>query len=217
MAKLNIETIPLGLIETNCYLVWPEAESVCWIIDPGGDPTPVVEIMAAKALRLEKIVITHGHFDHFLGTRELKAQFPTVPIAIHASDAAVMPDAKLNMSALFLGRGISCPPADEYLQDGQELKLGTLTFQVIHTPGHAPGGICLYCPECDPKVLFAGDLIFAGGGVGRTDFPRSSTEQLWESIAKIFRMVPEATTVYSGHGPTTTIGEEKEYLGRNQL
>jgi len=209
MAQLHVETIPMGPIETNCYLVWPEGRRECWVIDPGGLPTPVIKRIEKEKLEPKMIVITHGHWDHFLGNRCLKDRFPEAQIAIHELDASVLPDPEKNMSLSFIGKSILSPPADRRLKDGDELALGEFKFQVIHAPGHCPGLICLYCPEA--KTLFAGDLIFAGGGVGRTDLPRSSPRQLEESLKKIFDRLPDDTTVYSGHGPATTIGDERQY------
>ncbi|MFA5864032.1 MAG: MBL fold metallo-hydrolase [Phycisphaerae bacterium] len=213
MTKLNIETFPIGPIQTNCYLVWPEKENVCWIIDPGGLGGAIIKIIEAEKLQPQMLIVTHGHWDHFLGNRGLKDKFPKLPIAIHQADADVLPDANANMSLSFIGKSILSPPADVLLHDGDELNLGSLHFKVIHTPGHSPGGICLYCSDAEEKVLFAGDLIFAGGGVGRTDLPKSSSRQLYESISKIFETLPEETIVYPGHGPSTTLGEEKKILG----
>ncbi len=211
MPTLNIETIPLGLIQTNCFILWPENEVPCWIVDPGGLPGPILKIIEAKKLRPEMIINTHGHWDHFMGNRCLKDKFPDIPLAIHEADADVLPDPDKNLSLALIGKAIFSPPADRFLKDGDELKLGSLAFKVIHTPGHTPGGVCLYCAKA--KTVIVGDLIFADGGVGRTDFPKASQEQLMASITRLFEMLPEDTAVYPGHGPSTTIGEEKANLG----
>jgi hydroxyacylglutathione hydrolase len=211
MTLLNIESRPLGPIQTNCYLIWPVKENCCWIIDPGGPPGPILKIIEAKKLCPEMIINTHGHWDHFEGNQDLKDKYPTIPIAIHESDSDVLPDPDKNLSRFLMGKAISSPPADLFLKDGDSLKLGSLEFTVIHTPGHTPGGVCLYCAQA--QAVIVGDLIFAGGGVGRTDFPRASAKQLAESIEKLFKLVPDQTAVYSGHGPATTIGDEKANLG----
>jgi glyoxylase-like metal-dependent hydrolase (beta-lactamase superfamily II) len=211
MSLLNIETIPLGPIQTNCFILWPEGESSCWIVDPGGLPGPILKIIDATNLRPEMIINTHGHWDHFMGNRSLKDKFPDLPLAIHEADADVLPDSDKNLSLFLIGKEIVSPPANRFLKDGDELPLGSLMFKVIHTPGHTPGGVCLYCAKA--KTVIVGDLIFAGGGVGRTDFPGASQKQLTESITKLFVLLPEDTTVYPGHGPSTTIGEEKANLG----
>lgn len=212
MINLNIETFPMGPIRTNCYLVWPENSKSCWIIDPGGSPEPLIHAIEAHGLEPQMILLTHGHWDHFIGNAELKTRYPQARIAIHRADAEVLPDAQKNMSLDFVGMSIVSPPAEVELQDGDHLELGSVTFNVIHTPGHTPGSICLYSPETQTPVVFVGDLIFAGGGVGRTDLPQSSTADLYNSIAKLFKLVPDKTVVYSGHGPSTTIGEERSCL-----
>lgn len=212
MIDLNIETFPMGPIRTNCYLVRPENSKSCWIIDPGGSPEPVINSINAHQLEPEMIIMTHGHWDHFIGVADLKAQYPNAQIGIHDADADALPDAELNMSESFLGMKIISPPADVILQDGDHLQLGSVGFKVIHTPGHTPGGICLYSPDTKTPVVFVGDLIFADGGVGRTDLPKSSTAQLYTSISKLFRMLPDEALVYSGHGASTTIGKERSCL-----
>jgi glyoxylase-like metal-dependent hydrolase (beta-lactamase superfamily II) len=211
MINLNVETFPMGPIRTNCYLVWPENSKKCWVIDPGGSPEAVINSIQAHQLEPEMIILTHGHWDHFIGNADLKVKYPDAQIAIHRADAEVLPDANKNLSVVF-GMKIVSPPAEVILQDGDHLQLDTVGFKVIHTPGHAPGGVCLYSPDTTKPTVFVGDLIFAGGGVGRTDLPHGSTAQLYTSIAKLFKMLPDETIVYSGHGPSTTIGEERPYL-----
>jgi glyoxylase-like metal-dependent hydrolase (beta-lactamase superfamily II) len=210
--KLNIEVFPLGPINTNALLVWPENAQSCWIVDPGGDPSEIIERIEELKLKPEMIVLTHGHWDHFGGNASLKKKYPAIKIAIHQADAEVLPDARKNMSQAFVGYDIVSPPADVLLKDGDKLKLDGISFQIIHTPGHTPGGICIYSADADEKVVFAGDLIFAGGGVGRTDLPHGSTAQLYSSIARLFKTVDEKAVVYPGHGPATTMDREKAYL-----
>ncbi len=211
MSLINIKAFPLGPIQTNCYLIWPVNETCCWIIDPGGPPGPVVKMIENERIHPEIIINTHGHWDHFEGNRALKDKFPDTPIAVHEADADLLPDPDKNLSRFLMGRPISSPPAEIFLKDGDELYLGTLGFKVIHTPGHTPGGVCLYCAQAG--IVIVGDLIFAGGGVGRTDFPRASAKQLAESIEKLFKTAPDETLVYPGHGPATTLGDEKTLLG----
>ncbi len=210
MTKLNIETFPLGPIQTNCYLVWTDNSPDCWIIDPGGQPHAILKRIESLKLQPQMLILTHGHCDHFIGNRDLKTKFPNLIIAIHEADADVLPDDNKNLSVLFLRRSVMSPPADRLLHDGDVLTLVDMKFKVIHTPGHTPGCICLYCANADTKVLFTGDLIFAGGGVGRTDLPNSSTRKLCESITRIFNEIPGETIIYPGHGPATTIHNERK-------
>lgn len=210
MTQLLVETIPLGPIQTNCYVIHPESANVCWIIDPGGLPKPVIERIEAKNLQPEMLIVTHGHWDHFIGNRCLKDRWPQLPIAIHETDAPALPDPNVNLSLSFLGRFIKSPEADRLLRDGDRLALGNLELEVIHTPGHCPGSICLYCDQI--PAAFVGDLIFAGGGVGRTDLPHSSTEQLYESIQRFLTRIRPETTLYPGHGPPTSAEQERSLL-----
>ena len=207
MSKLSIETIVVGPIATNCYIVWPQGSTSCWIIDPGGLGGKIIKAVEKHALTPEMIIITHGHWDHFIGNRAVKKHWPKTPIAAHPDDAPALPDPNVNLSMSFLGQLVKSPPADQFLTHGQMLHLGDCEFEVIHTPGHSPGGVCLYCKT--EKTAFVGDLIFAGGGVGRTDLPRASTEQLYQSIDLFFSKVDPDTTIYPGHGPTTSALSEK--------
>ncbi len=207
-AKMNIETLVIGPIQTNCYILWQDGQKNCWIIDPGGLAKSIVRKLNELNLIPEKIIITHGHWDHFIGNRGLKKQYPDAQILIHKEDASMLPDAQRNMSISFLGKSIFSPPADNFPEDNDILELADLKFKVIHTPGHSPGSICLYCKHTNS--LFSGDLIFADGGVGRTDLPASSHNDLIASINKIFSIIPDDTIIYPGHGPETTIAREKE-------
>lgn len=210
MSKLVVKTYPMGPIQVNTYLVWAEGSKGCWVIDPGGLPKPLLAEIGKNDLVLEKIVNTHGHWDHFMGNTALKEACPQASIAIHLMDAMALVSADVNLSQAFVGKAVTSPPAEEFLDDGATLMLGDLTFSVIHTPGHSPGGVCLYCAEA--KTAFVGDLIFAGGGVGRTDLPMGSPAQLYNSIEKFLHMVTPDTTFYPGHGPSTIASEEKIML-----
>jgi glyoxylase-like metal-dependent hydrolase (beta-lactamase superfamily II) len=212
MIELNIETLPLGPIQTNCYIVWPKGESDCWIIDPGGLSGPIEKIIDEKNLTPKMLLITHGHWDHFLGNRCIKQKYPEMILAIHTDDAPVLPDADKNMSLTFIGKSIISPPADKLLNDGDNLTLGSAVFEVVHTPGHCPGSVCYFCSNSEPNVAFVGDLVFAGGGVGRTDLPNCSEKKLQESIRKIFTKFPAETILYPGHGRSTTVKREKQLL-----
>jgi glyoxylase-like metal-dependent hydrolase (beta-lactamase superfamily II) len=207
MAALRVETIVVGPIQTNCYVVWPEGQNRCWIIDPGGLPSPITAVVKQYCLEPQMLVITHGHWDHFVGNRCLKNRWPNLSIAVHEMDAPALPDPGVNLSVSLFGKLIKSPPADRLLKDGEHLSLGEFDFEVIHTPGHSPGSVCLYCPG--QQVVFVGDLIFEGGGVGRTDLPHGSTEELYRSIEKLFRRIAPETIIYPGHGPKSRADRER--------
>lgn len=210
MSSLRVETIEMGPIQTNCHVVWAEGDAACWIVDPGGPPKPAIRLIEREGLTPALIVITHGHWDHFLGNKGLKDRWPDVPIAIHQVDAPALDDPNVNASMSFLGRLVKSPPADRLLADGDRLTLGNAEFQVMSTPGHSPGSVCLYCHS--ERIAFVGDLIFAGGGVGRTDLPRGSESDLYASIDAFLGQAHPETILYSGHGPATRADRERALL-----
>lgn len=191
---MKIHTVVVGPIDTNCYIVEDEASREAIVIDPGGEAGKITGFLEKHPLRIKAIVITHGHFDHIGANRELKEK-TRAPILMHESDV------------FGLSAGGS-PPADRFLKDKDNFEVGGLKFEVIHTPGHTPGGISLYCEK--EKVIFSGDTLFAGD-YGRTDLPYSSGEDMAGSLKKLLRLPPE-TKVYPGHGRPTTIGNEQELL-----
>jgi hydroxyacylglutathione hydrolase len=202
-ADIFIETIPVGGIETNCYLIGDDKEAI--LIDPGEDASKIIAMIKKRNVKIAKIVITHGHIDHIGAVTELK-QFAGAPVLIHAEDAIMLTDAMANLSAVFEMPFVA-DPADGFLKDGDVVNSGDVNLKVLFTPGHTPGGISLY--EANAGVVFTGDALFAGS-IGRTDFPLSSHEQLIEAIQEKLLSLPNETIVYPGHGPQTTIGEEEE-------
>ncbi len=187
-----IHTLPVGELETNCYLVEDEKSREVLIIDPGDEAPKILKVLRERKLKPLYIINTHGHPDHASGNLELKEKIQ-IPILIHEFDASMLS---------FIGS----PKADRFLKDGDQINLGGLTFKVLHTPGHTPGSISLYSEV--EKVLFSGDTLFAGG-IGRIDLPYSSPKDMAPSLKKLLSLPPE-TKVYPGHGGTTTIGEERK-------
>jgi glyoxylase-like metal-dependent hydrolase (beta-lactamase superfamily II) len=200
---LIVDTLPVGPLQTNCYLVGCEQTHLGAVMDPGGDPAVILSAIERRGLTLEVILLTHAHFDHIGGLAELAAA-THAQVALHPDDLPLF-HAK-GGAAMF---GIFLPPSPEpdlALSAGQVIKVGTLRFDVLHTPGHTPGHVTFYEPTA--KAAFDGDVLFMQG-IGRTDFPGSSYQQLMESIRNKLFMLPDDTTIYPGHGPATTVGDEK--------
>jgi len=192
----------VGPLQTNCYIVGCEDTKEGAIIDPGGDAKAILAEVERLGLKIEYVINTHGHFDHILDNKEV-VKATGAPLAIHSADAPMLTKGG---GALFFGiMGKSSPPADTILDEGQVLTLGNIELQVLHTPGHSPGSICLYSEE--EGVLFDGDVLF-NMGMGRYDLPGGDYRILMESIKRLLTL-PDDTTVYPGHGPATTIGRER--------
>ncbi|MBN1980070.1 MAG: MBL fold metallo-hydrolase [Chitinivibrionales bacterium] len=206
---MKIDMIVLGDLEANCYcLRKSEKQKKCLIIDPGLQPEPLIRFLKANHYEPVSIILTHGHVDHIGGVESLREFWPTVEVAIHKNDANMLRDPALNLSTL-AGTMVQARPAEVLLDDNlQYFTAAGLRFQILHTPGHSPGGICLYSAK--DQVLFAGDTLFAGS-VGRTDFTGGSYETLIESITTKLLTLPERTTVYPGHGPQTSLEAEKRF------
>ena len=198
-----IVTLPVGMIQTNCYIVGCDETKECAIIDPGGHPGRILAEVERRGLKVKVILNTHGHFDHTDANGAL-VQATGAPLAIHPEDRPLLEAS--GGAALFGVYANTSPPPDLELHEGDELEVGHLRFQVLHTPGHTPGHVCFYAAE--QKVLFDGDVLFYQG-VGRADLPGGDWLQLLDSIQRVLMVLPEDTVVYSGHGPATTIGEEK--------
>ncbi|MCU0705732.1 MAG: MBL fold metallo-hydrolase [Fimbriiglobus sp.] len=191
----------------NSYVVWADGGAEAFVIDPGFDPEAIAEVLHTNRLHLAGIVCTHGHVDHIAGNQGLKRRFPDAPILIGRIDAPMLTDPALNLSGNW-GFDITSPPADRLLDDGDQITVAGIGMGVRHIPGHSPGHVVFVLHGETPPVVFGGDVLFAGG-VGRTDFPGGSFHDLRLGIhTKLFDL-PDATKVLPGHGPPTTIGEEK--------
>jgi len=201
--------IPLvvGNLATNCYVVGDPETKKGIIIDPGGHAERIMDAVERENLEIVAIVDTHGHFDHVLDNEAVK-QATGAPIAIHPADAPMLTDPKkgFGVFAMFFGGLRGGPPADVLLNEGDEVRFGNQVLKVVHTPGHSQGSISLV----GDGVVFSGDALFQGS-IGRTDFPGGDYQQLIDSIRTRILTLPDDTVVYSGHGPATTVGDEKRH------
>ena len=199
-----LESLVVGDLQMNCYIFGCAATRQAVIIDPGGDAEQIISAVAEVGATIKMILLTHGHYDHIAGLREVKQHF-NCPVLIHVADEEALTNPMVNLSAL-TGANITCEPAEQILDDGDQVAVGNLRLEVIHTPGHTPGGVCFRYG----KVVFGGDVLFQGS-IGRTDLPGGSFEDLERSIISRLYVLPDDTTIYPGHGEPTTIGFEKKH------
>ena len=206
---MKVKILVVGQLATNCYLVFEEKTKKCFIVDPGDDSDYIIREIKDLGLRPQAILATHGHFDHVLGATELKLAFK-IPFYLHQADLFLLKRAAATAQYFtgFKAEPVILP--DDYLVEGQILKAGNLTFQVLETPGHTPGSVTFLTNDRYPKTLFVGDLLFAQGGYGRTDLEGGNEAKLKNSIKKIFALGKEAI-IYPGHGQATTTAKEKKY------
>jgi glyoxylase-like metal-dependent hydrolase (beta-lactamase superfamily II) len=197
-------SLPTGPLEVNCYLVGCEETGKAAVIDPGGNVNSILELLRQHDLTLVMVINTHGHFDH-IGANQSLLEKTGCELAIHQDDAPLLQRAAEH-AALFGLNTSRSPEPTRLLKDGDVIELGNLSFKVIHTPGHSPGGICLHVDNC----LFVGDTLFCGS-IGRTDLPGGNHQQLISNIKNKLLCLADETKVYPGHGPATTIGQEKRH------
>ena len=200
---LHIQTFTLGQWQTNCYVL--SVDKSCWIVDAGFDPEPMLDAIDRQGLTVEQVVLTHAHLDHIAGLHTVRHRYPDVPILVHADEEGFLTDTRLNLSAAIIDPVVA-PEATGLLHHGEQLELNGVVFEVRHTPGHSPGGITLV--QLDNAVAIVGDTLFAGS-IGRFDFPTSDGPRLMQSINDKLMTLPDDTKVLPGHGPATTIGQER--------
>jgi hydroxyacylglutathione hydrolase len=199
------EVFPVGLLQCNCSIVGDEVSREAVVIDPGDEIERVQEILARHKLKVKGIIVTHGHIDHIGGLEKLKRETGAAAM-MHEADFPMYRD--LGGLASLLG---VAPPGvvdvDQFLKAGDTVRWGSLAFDVLHTPGHSPGSLSLHLTGDAPRI-FSGDTLF-NGSIGRTDLWGGSFEQILKSIHDSLLPFPDETAVYPGHGPATTIGDER--------
>jgi glyoxylase-like metal-dependent hydrolase (beta-lactamase superfamily II) len=201
---MEIKKLSLGQIGTNCYVIWDENSKEAAVIDPGFVDQRIMAIINQNMLNVKYILLTHGHFDHIGGVKEIK-NLTGAKVFIHEDEKDSLVDPQKNLSYL-TGISIAQDPADGFLLDGDELFLGDLKIDVIYTPGHSKGGVSFLAKD----TLFSGDALF-NTSIGRTDFSGGDPKELLESIRSKLFVLNDAVKVLPGHGENTTIGYEKKY------
>lgn len=202
---MKVERFTTGIFSTNCYLVSNTETKEAVIVDPAAYPMKLQDRIRTEGLKVVAVLLTHGHFDHILGIDDVLKNFD-VPVYLHKDDEETINSVYLNLSRSYTG-GYTFGGSN-YIEDGQVLELAGYKFQVIHTPGHTPGGACYYIES--EGTLFSGDTLFANS-VGRTDFENGCTSDLVRSIKEKLFQLPDDVLVYPGHMGETTIGHEKKY------
>lgn len=200
--SFSVETLVVGPIEENCYVLQDEVTGQGLIIDPGDNGQEILAYVQDSGIKVQLIVNTHGHWDH-IGAVDFLREKLGVKLAIHAADAGMLSLSAEEMAAYSVFAGKK-QPAEILLQDGDTVNFGESSLKVVHTPGHTEGGICLYGGGC----LFCGDTIFAGS-VGRTDLPGGNYDSIIHSVNDKLAWVEDEVKVYPGHGPATTMGRER--------
>ena len=203
-SRLQVERLVVGPLESNCYIAWDNNAKQGVIIDPGEDAQIILRKVKELGIGIKYILATHGHFDHVGAVaglkKELKAEF-----LAHKDDFFFIEEGE--NAARRWGFIIEQPPKpDRFIEDGDTIEVGNYELEVLHTPGHSPGGVSFL----HNRMVFGGDTLFQSS-IGRTDFRKGSFEELEKSIKTRLYTLPDDTIVYTGHGPTTTIGEEKRY------
>ncbi len=203
-SEVIVDSTVVGSVGTNCYIVHRRDSDRCVVIDPGEDGARISRFIKGNQLILEDILLTHGHFDHILGVSELVSGSGG-RVCIYEGEKTLLGDAGMNVSNM-AGRPVGLR-ADVLLKDGQVYEAAGMKFQVIHTPGHTKGSCCYYLEQ--EKMLFCGDTLFFES-IGRADLPTGNSRELLATLRDKVLVLPDDVKVYTGHGPVTGIGYEKE-------
>ena len=203
--KILVGHFVVGEVQTNCYFMYREGSDETIVVDPGDKGREIGQTLTYRGLKVKLILLTHAHFDHILGVRELK-EYSGAPVYAARKEEPICTDSSKNGSAMYLQHCIVRP--DRYLDDGEEFTAAGITLRMIETPGHTAGSCCYYNEE--QHILFSGDTLFRES-FGRTDFPTGSFQQIMDSIKNKLYLLPDDTEVLPGHMGPTTIEHEKKY------
>lgn len=201
-----LEILAVGPLASNCSIFGDEASREAIVVDPGDDIEEIERVLRRHGLRVKAILLTHAHLDHVGGAERLRVS-TGAPVFLHPDDVPML--AQLEMQAAWLG--LAPPPPlriDGELLEGRLVELGPVGFEVLHTPGHTPGSVCLWLPE--ERKLVTGDTLFRDS-IGRTDLPGGDGRQILRSIREKLLALPDDTFIIPGHGPCTTLGRERRY------
>ncbi|WP_372881684.1 MBL fold metallo-hydrolase [Psychromonas sp.] len=202
---MKIIVIPVTPYEQNCSLIICEETKTAAIVDPGGDPQRILNVVEKQGVKVDKIILTHGHLDHVGGTQAVADKLHVPVIGPEKEDLFWLEQLEAQSQRFGFPTTESFSPT-RWLEEGEVIEVGKIKLKVLHIPGHTPGHIALY--DQQSKQIIVGDILF-NGGIGRYDFPRSNGQLLISGIKEKLLTLPPETTVYPGHGPTTTIGKEK--------
>ena len=207
---MHTTRLVVGQLQVNCYIITPaEGAEFGAVIDPGAEAEKIITCCERLGVTPRYIINTHGHHDHIGADLGLTEKYPDAEFCIGAQEKDLLMDPQRNLSAEF-GASEGPPEPDRLLDEGDTLELDDLVIEVLDTPGHTAGGISLVARQDDETVIFCGDLLFAGS-VGRTDLPGGDVETLENSVQKNILSFPDDTPLYSGHGPATTVGKERQH------
>jgi glyoxylase-like metal-dependent hydrolase (beta-lactamase superfamily II) len=200
---MRILTLPLGPLQTNCFILGDDETKDAVVFDPGDEAPKVLAALQAHGWSLRHILLTHAHFDHIGGVAGV-VEATGAPIALHPDERLLL---KMRGGAMLFGMSIpACPEPQVWLQPGEPLTIGNLRFDVLFVPGHTPGHVAFYCPAA--HAVFSGDVLFYDS-IGRTDLPGGHYQTLMRSIRHMLLILPDDTQVCCGHGPVTTLGRER--------
>jgi hydroxyacylglutathione hydrolase len=205
-SEYTIETVESAPFGEMSYVAWRRGGTEALVVDPGFDTGTILDLLDRHRLRLAAILNTHGHADHIAGNAAMKRAFAEAPLIIGRNEAHLLTDPDANLSAPF-GLPFTSPPADRLVADGERLDLAGFSFEVREIPGHSPGSVVFVCDQFEPAFVFGGDVVFAGS-VGRTDLGGDGPQLLAGIRAKLFSL-PDGTLILPGHGPATTVGQER--------